>query len=226
MAMALVALLALITVIGFAIRYRRRGEDLDSWLALAATLTLFAELNYVLSPHASTEFVSQGDFLRLLSYGVLMVGVWRAIRFAELGRAVAEERARVAREIHDGLAQYLFAVSTHATMLEAGTAPDEAIPKLKAAAAAPSRRPSSPCSRSPRRAARRRSTPRCAATSSSSRPTAHWTSTSRSTPARCSRPTSRSRSSGSSRRASRTSASTRAHGMPRSGSASGSAAGS
>ena len=135
-AVALVAFLALVTVIGFAMRYRRRGEDLDSWLALAATLTLFAELNYVLSPHASTDFVSQGDFLRLLSYGLLLVGVWRAIRSAELGRAVAEERARVAREIHDGLAQYLFAVSTHATMLEAGTPPDVAIPKLKAAAAA------------------------------------------------------------------------------------------
>ena len=53
-----------------------------------------------------------------------------------------------------------FAVSTHATMLEAGTAADMAIPKLKAAAAAASRRPSSPCSRSPRRAGRRRSTPR------------------------------------------------------------------
>ena len=46
---------------------------------------------------------------RCSSYGVLLVGVWRAIRAAEFGRAVAEERARVAREIHDGLAQYLFA---------------------------------------------------------------------------------------------------------------------
>ena len=61
------------------------------------------------------RYVSQGDFLRLLSYSVLLVGVWRAIRLAEFGRAVAEERARVAREIHDGLAQYLFAVSTHAS---------------------------------------------------------------------------------------------------------------
>jgi len=59
----------------------------------------------------------------VIAYGVLMVGAWRAIRFAEFGRAVAEERARVAREIHDGLAQYLFAVATHATMLE--TADDE-----------------------------------------------------------------------------------------------------
>ena len=60
----------------------------------------------------------QSDFLRLLAYGVLLVGVWRAIGHAEFGRAVAEERARVAREIHDGLAQYLFAISTHVSMLE------------------------------------------------------------------------------------------------------------
>src|SRR2546421_7670099 len=72
----------------------------------------------------------------MLSYVVLLVGAWRAIRFAELGRAVAEERARVAREIHDGLAQYLFAVSTPASMLESGAPPDEVIPKLKNAATA------------------------------------------------------------------------------------------
>jgi signal transduction histidine kinase len=130
------ALLALVAVIGFAIRYRVRGEDLDSWLALGATLTLFAELHYVLTPDVSSDFVSQGDFLRVLSYGVLLVGVWRAISFAEFGRAVAEERARVAREIHDGLAQYLFAVSTHASMLEAGAPLEQTLPKLKEAAAA------------------------------------------------------------------------------------------
>ena len=130
------ALLALVAVVGFAARFRRSGEDLDSWLALAATLTLFAELHYVLSPHVSTDYVTQGDFLRLLSYGLLLVGVWRAIKFAELGRAVAEERARVAREIHDGLAQYLFAVSTHATMLEAGAPLEQTLPKLQTAAAA------------------------------------------------------------------------------------------
>ncbi|HEY8103948.1 MAG TPA: MASE3 domain-containing protein, partial [Gaiellaceae bacterium] len=98
-ATSFLALLALIAVIGFSIRYRRLGEDLDSWLALGATLTLFAELHYVLTPDVSSDFVSQGDFLRLLSYGLLLVGVWRAISFAEFGRAVAEERARVAREI-------------------------------------------------------------------------------------------------------------------------------
>ena len=79
------------------------------------------------------RYVTQGDFLRLLAYVVLLVGVWRAIHASELGRAIAEERARVAREIHDGLSQYLFAVSTHAAMLEAGADPVETIPKLKEA---------------------------------------------------------------------------------------------
>ena len=134
--LACLALLALLAAVGFAIRFRRYGEDLDSWLALGATLTLFAELNYVLTRRLSTEFVSQGDFLRLLAYGLLLVGVWRAIRSAELGRAVAEERARVAREIHDGLAQYLFAVSTHASMLASGAELETTLPKLMAAAAA------------------------------------------------------------------------------------------
>jgi signal transduction histidine kinase len=135
-ASSVLALIALAAVIGFAVRYRGHGEDLDSWLALGATLTLFAELHYVLTPHVSSDFVSQADFLRLLSYGVLLVGVWRAISFAEFGRAVAEERARVAREIHDGLAQYLFAVSTHASMLESGASLEQTLPKLKEAAAA------------------------------------------------------------------------------------------
>lgn len=133
--LSLLALLALVAVVGFALRYRGHGEDLDSWLALGATLTLFAELHYVLTP-LSSDVVSLGDFLRLLSYGVLLVGVWRAISFAEFGRAVAEERARVARDIHDGLAQYLFAVSTHVSMLESGAPLDATLPKLKEAAAA------------------------------------------------------------------------------------------
>jgi signal transduction histidine kinase len=82
----------------------------------------------------ASRYVSQGDFLRMLSYALILVGAWRAIRFAEFGRAVAEERARVARDIHDGLAQYLFAVTTHASMIEAGAPVEEALPKLKLAA--------------------------------------------------------------------------------------------
>ena len=130
------ALLNLLALVGFGKRFYERREDLDRWLALGATLMLFASLHYIFTPVLATSSVSRGDFLRLLAYGLLLVGAWRAISFAVFGRAVAEERARVAREIHDGLAQYLFAVSTHATMLEQGAPLEPTVSKLKEAATA------------------------------------------------------------------------------------------
>jgi signal transduction histidine kinase len=133
-AVALEALLGLTALVGFGLRYRAHGEDLDRWLAFGATMWLFAELHAVFTPSLSSEYVSQSDFLLLVSYGVLLVGVWQAIRDAELGRVVAEERARVAREIHDGLAQYLFAVSTQTSLLAAGADLDTALPQLRQAA--------------------------------------------------------------------------------------------
>jgi len=135
-ALAALALLNLLALVGFGKRFYERREDLDRWLALGSTLMLFASLHYIFTPVLATSSVSRGDFLRLLAYGLLLVGAWRAISFAVFGRAVAEERARVAREIHDGLAQYLFAVSTHATMLEQGAPPEPTIAKLKEAATA------------------------------------------------------------------------------------------
>jgi signal transduction histidine kinase len=129
------ALLYLLAVVGWGRRLARTGDDLAQWLALGFTLQLFAALHLVLAPPRGTTYVAEGDFLRLLAFGVMLVGAWRAIRAAELGRAVAEERARVAREIHDGLAQYLFALSTHAQMLEAGAPVEEVAPQLTQAAA-------------------------------------------------------------------------------------------
>jgi signal transduction histidine kinase len=128
------ALINLAAVLGFGNRYRRLREDLDRWLALGATLMLFASLHFMFTPLVRSGEVSQGDFLRLLAYGVLLVGIWRAIHDSQFGRAVADERARVAREIHDGLAQYLFTISTHASMLESGADPETTLPRLKEAA--------------------------------------------------------------------------------------------
>jgi signal transduction histidine kinase len=134
--LALQALCGLAALVGFGLRYRAHGEDLDRWLAFGATISLFAELHTVFAPPLSSEYVSQGDFLSVVSYGVLLVGVWRAIRAAEFGRAVAEERARVARDIHDGLAQYLFAIAGQTSMLAGGAPVEEVVPHLQEAAAA------------------------------------------------------------------------------------------
>lgn len=128
------ALLNLLAVVGFGKRFYEGREDLDRWLALGSTLMLFASLHYVFTPVLAVGAVSRGDALRLLAYALLLAGAWRAISYAEFGRAVAEERARVAREIHDGLAQYLFAVSTHASMLQNGAPQEETIAKLREAA--------------------------------------------------------------------------------------------
>ena len=132
-ALAALALVSLVAAIGFGERYRSAGEDLDRFLALGATLALASSVEAVFEPLTAVRYVTQGDFIRLVAYGLLVVGVCRAMLASELGRAVAEERARVAREIHDGLSQYLFAVSTHAAMLEAGADPAETIPKLEQA---------------------------------------------------------------------------------------------
>ena len=133
-ALSALALLNLLALVGFGKRFHERREDLDRWLALGSTLMLFASLHYMFTPVLAPSSVSRGDFLRVLAYGLLLVGVWRAISYAEFGRAVADERARIAREIHDGLAQYLFAVSTHAAMLQQGVPKEETLTKLKEAA--------------------------------------------------------------------------------------------
>jgi signal transduction histidine kinase len=131
LAYAALALLSLAAAVGFGLRFRRHGRDLDRWLALALTLVVFADLHYVL---AASPYLLYNDFLRLLAYALLLVGVWQAYGHAEFGRAVAEERARVARDIHDGLAQYLFAISAHVSMLEAGAELEKALPRLRHAA--------------------------------------------------------------------------------------------
>src|SRR3954451_3673475 len=55
--LALQAFLSLVALVGFGLRYRAYGDDLYRWLALAATLALFAELHYVFTPVVSSSFV-------------------------------------------------------------------------------------------------------------------------------------------------------------------------
>jgi signal transduction histidine kinase len=105
---------------GFTRRAAHERDELMSWLALGAVLAAFARLNYLLFPSLYTDFVYVGDFLRLAFYLTLFVGAAREIhayqcQLADL--AVLDERRRMARDLHDGLAQDLaFIVSQSRAM--------------------------------------------------------------------------------------------------------------
>src|SRR4051794_34324735 len=88
----------------------RRDEPLLRWIAMAVVLGAFASLDAALSPRAAVQDVRIGDLLNLAAWITLCAGVLNEIRARMLDRAhaaVARERRRLARELHDGVAQEL-----------------------------------------------------------------------------------------------------------------------
>ena len=92
---------------------RRSGggrDELFAWFAAAAYAATLAEVAALVAPAAPPESLTTADAIRLLSQLLLLVGAAREItgywrRLSEA--AVLEERRRLARELHDGLAQEL-----------------------------------------------------------------------------------------------------------------------
>jgi signal transduction histidine kinase len=96
--------------IGLTARAVRTGDVLLHWLAIGAVLSAAARANYFLYPSLFTDFVYIGDAFRLLFYVVVLLAAlseirsyWRTVAQA----ATLSERNRIARDLHDGLAQEL-----------------------------------------------------------------------------------------------------------------------
>ena len=109
--------LYLVAAVGFARRSGRGGDELAAWLAVGLLLAAFARLNYLLFPSAYTGWTFSGDVFFFFGYMVIFTGALQQVmanqRVAEQ-TAVLAERARIARDLHDGLAQELAYVALQA----------------------------------------------------------------------------------------------------------------
>ena len=113
-----------------------RGDHavIDGWIAVGLVFAGFAELQWMLYPSAHPGQVSTGDLLGLACSVTLLYGLEKAVRTdlrdlrvanvelgelrdADVERAALEERARLARELHDGLAQDLWLAKLRAAEL-------------------------------------------------------------------------------------------------------------
>ena len=105
--------------------YRRSLRAGDALLAAGLIIAAASQVHSAIHPGSFSGVVTTGDLLRLAFYGLLLVGVVaesradladlraatmevRRLADAQFAAVALEERAKLAREIHDGLAQDLW----------------------------------------------------------------------------------------------------------------------
>jgi signal transduction histidine kinase len=106
--------------VGFANSAQRTGDEWMAWLALGAGLGSVTLLNYFLFPPVYPNWIFTGDIPRAVAFVAILIGALRQIAAYQqtaLRAAVVEERQRIARDLHDGLAQDLAYLSIQAGRL-------------------------------------------------------------------------------------------------------------
>jgi signal transduction histidine kinase len=161
----LVCLLYLIAARNYRTLYRRDGQLGQAFLSVGLVVAATGQLQFAVDPVVSAQLVTSADILRLGFAAILFLGIvaefqadlaslrranrrLEDLRDVDAANAALAERARLAREIHDGLAQDLWyaklkqsriaaapelAAETRTTAREVGSALDAALAEARQA---------------------------------------------------------------------------------------------
>jgi signal transduction histidine kinase len=109
----------LASAFGFASR-QRDGDRFAGLLSAAAVCIAGAQLGKLGLGVAPPDWVTPSDALRVAGYGLLLataIGMYRRSQDQLARDAVSAERLRIARDLHDGLAQDLAFIAAHSERL-------------------------------------------------------------------------------------------------------------
>ena len=130
--------LYLLAALGFRRRHRATNDELSGWLAVACILAGASRVNYFFHPAVFSNWVYTGDVFRLGFYLALLIGAAREIASywpSVIAAASLEERRRLARDVHDGLAQEISYIARNVRLLREHGAEPQLVDRISRAAA-------------------------------------------------------------------------------------------